>query len=109
GMAKELNPEIRQIVSGDIPALAIAKGIRELLGGDSFGEIDSAFGVLFLRMAKNKIISEQVYLNTAEEVFKKMPPGELFEFPEELKPSADTTKNIAEAIDRYNAFIKKYI
>lgn len=83
---------IRQVVSGDISTLALAKAIKELLG-DVAG---SAFADFSQKMADMEVISPKAYSDNREALLAKLVEAGVFTFPEDLTETEKVTAQTEE-------------
>jgi hypothetical protein len=78
-----------QIVSSQLPTLAIAKALKELL---NVKEIDDAFEKFLGQIKTDNVISEQAYNSNRAELLAKLKKGQIFEFSPDLKPTPAVTE-----------------
>jgi len=78
-----------QIVSSQLPTLAIAKALKELL---NVKKIDDAFEKFLGQIKTDNVISEQAYNSNRAELLAKLKEGQIFEFSPDLKPAPAVTE-----------------
>lgn len=83
--------QVRQIVAKEAGSLAVAKAMKELLGTDA---ADAAFSEFYAGVEKSGAISPEVSSATKEAMLAKLQEG-TFEFPDDIKPTQQTSERIA--------------
>ena len=98
---------VREIVTGKLSTLALAKIVKELLTAPA---VDYAFNKFLATITFiDKVISEKAYNDHSEELLNVLEAGQVFEFPDDLKPTPTIEQTTKEARKISEDFVDEFI